>query len=716
VFALALLAIMPALAMASDGQGYTSISHKMMVLAIQVGLILIAARLGNILFEKLHLPGVLGELAAGMIIGPYALGQIPVYGFAHGIFSHVDAFPVAPELYGLASLAAIILLFTAGLETDIRLLMRYSVAGMVVGVSGVLASFVLGDLTAVVFSDLLFSQPKGFFAPPCLFLGVISTATSVGITARILSAKRKIDTPEGVTILSAAVIDDVLGIILLTIVVGMVSAGEAQGSGVDWGRIGGIAAKATGVWLAATAVGLLASRKISFLLKRLGERTSIAVIALGMTMVLAGLFEEAGLAMIIGAYVMGLTLSKTDISHVVREKVHPVFEFFVPVFFCVMGMLIDLHAFTSMPILAFGLVYSAIAVAAKIFGCGLPALLLNFNLRGGARVGAGMIPRGEVALIIAGFALSRGFLSQDVFAAAIIMTFVTTIVAPQTLVMLFRSSAGGLRREMQARETATAITFEFPSMETTEFLVDKLRRVLELEGFFVHRLSPEQDYYQARKDDAIIDLAHSDSRLTINCHRQDVAMVRTAVSEAVAALEQTIRGLKEPIDSAVLRTQVPQDAAAGRQSFRLSAYLSPSLVEPNLKGRTKIEIIDELLAILDRNNLLRDIESARQAVLTREESMSTGLQHGVAIPHGRTDTVDHLVCAVGISARGIDFKSLDGEPSKFFVLTLSPVDKPAPHVQLMSAISQVLNEQGRSRALAARTPRQLYEVLAQPIQ
>ncbi len=710
-----LLAILPAVAMASDGKA-ALLSDRMMVLAVQVGLLLVMARLGSILFEKLHLPGVLGELAAGMVIGPYALGQIPVWGFEHGIFgmSEGGVFPVSPELYGLASIAAIVLLFTVGLETDIRMLMRYSVAGAVVGLCGVISSFVLGDLTAVIFSDLLFGAQKGFFSPPCLFLGVISTATSVGITARILSSKHKIDTPEGVTILSGAVVDDVLGIIMLAIVTGVVSARGGEEGGVDWGHIGAIAAKATGIWLTATFIGLLASRKISFLLKRLGERSSIAVIALGMTMILAGLFEEAGLAMIIGAYVMGLTFSKTDISHVIREKVHHVYEFFVPVFFCVMGMLIDFRVMTSMNMVMFGLVYSAIAIASKFFGCGMPSLLLNFNLRGAARIGIGMVPRGEVALIVAGFALSRGFLTQDVFAAAIIMTFVTTILSPQAIVLMFHGSAGGVRREIETRKTSTTITFDFPSMETTEFLADKLRNVLDLEGFYVSSLGTQQ-HYQARKDTVIIDLEHSDSRLTIICDDRDIPLVHTAVSEAAAALEQTLRGLKEPVDLAVLRNSIQQDKTGAAPNFQLRAYLTPSLVEPALKGETKNEIIDELLDILQRNHLVRDIQEARKAVLSREESMSTGLQYGVAIPHGRTNAVDRLVCAVGVKASGVDFKALDGEPSRIFVLTLSPTDKPAPHVQLMAAVSQILNEEGRRRVLDAKTPAQLYDVLSRPV-
>lgn len=711
--AAALAVVSPSAALASDGSGNVSMPHMMMVLAMQVGLILIAARLGNMLFEKLRMPGVLGELVAGMIIGPYALGAVPFYGFAQGLFGNGGSFPVSPELYGLASLASIVLLFMVGLETDIRLLMKYSLAGGAVGLGGVVVSFVAGDVIAMLMSPMFYGRQLGFFAPECMFLGVISTATSVGITARILSAKGKMESPEGVTILSGAVIDDVLGIIMLAVVSGMVSAGGSGQGSIDWGHIGLIAAKAVGVWLGATAIGLLGSRKIGFLLKLFGERGSIAVIALGLALLLAGLFEEAGLAMIIGAYVMGVTLSKTDLSHVIREKIHPISEFLVPIFFCVMGMLINFSALTSSSVIIFGLVYSLVAVVAKLLGCGLPALLLNFNLRGAARIGTGMIPRGEVALIIAGFALSNGYLNDDVFAAAIIMTFVTTILAPPALVGVFHSPAKGTRKEIAAAETLTTVEFEFPSIEMTEFLVDKLWNVLEIEGFYVHRIGHEQRCYQARKDTTIIDIRYSATHLSIQCSAADVGLVNIAVSEAAAALEQTVRGLREPLDSALLRTRILQAAQTPHQ-FQLATYLSPALVEPNLAATTKNEVIDELLEILARNRMLQNVQSARNAVLLREASMSTGLQHGVAIPHGRTDAVDHLVCAVGIKRDGLDFEALDGQPSTIFILTLSPADKPAPHVQFMSAVSQALDDAGRQRVLAATTRQELFDALTKP--
>ncbi|NBC28705.1 MAG: cation:proton antiporter, partial [Spirochaetes bacterium] len=180
----------------------------MTVLVLQLAVILISAKIIGYLFQRfLRQPRVLGELAAGMIIGPYALGQFfipligqPLFPIGEGVL------PVSPELYGFASVASIVLLFLAGLETDLPTFLRFSVVGSLVGLGGAAVAYAAGSGVAI----WLFPGVDGFLHPVALFLGVLSTATSVGITARILSDKREMSSPEGVSILSAAVLDDVI--------------------------------------------------------------------------------------------------------------------------------------------------------------------------------------------------------------------------------------------------------------------------------------------------------------------------------------------------------------------------------------------------------------------------------------------------------------------------------------------------------------------------
>ena len=194
------------------------ITGAMANLVFQIGIIIFAVRFIGKLFKKIKVPTVLGELLIGIVIGPFALGAIPLPGFPHGIFPlNSAALAVSPELYSFSTVASIILLFASGLETDLKLFLKYSLAGGVIGIGGVVFSFVFGDLVGVWLLHANFLDVR------CLFLGIMSTATSVGITARILSDKKKMDSPEGVTILASAVFDDVLGIILLAVILGVVA-------------------------------------------------------------------------------------------------------------------------------------------------------------------------------------------------------------------------------------------------------------------------------------------------------------------------------------------------------------------------------------------------------------------------------------------------------------------------------------------------------------
>jgi Kef-type K+ transport system membrane component KefB len=302
----------------------TSLIDQTRLLVFQLSIILFAAWLGGLLFIKWRLPAVLGEIIAGVIIGPYLFGKIPFLGFEHGLFPLHGAFPVSVELYSFATIASIILLFLVGLETDIDAFIQFSLAGSLVGIFGVVVSFLVGNFAAIVLSKIFLGIEYGFLDPIPLFLGVISVATSVGISARILSEKRKMNSPEGVTILASAVIDDVLGIIILTIVLGMAKSGS-----VEWEAISLITLKAVGIWLIFTFLGLRYAYLLSKWLKAIKNREMITVVSLALTLLLAGIFERSGLAMIIGAYIMGLTLSKTDISFMIQEKLEMLQKFFV---------------------------------------------------------------------------------------------------------------------------------------------------------------------------------------------------------------------------------------------------------------------------------------------------------------------------------------------------------------------------------------------------
>jgi len=511
-----------------------NITHMMMLLVIQLAIIIIVAKIGGYLAQRfLKMPSVLGELISGMVIGPYALGSkisLPDFG---PIFTEHAGFAASTELYGIATLASIILLFLAGLETDLAAFLRYSVVGSVVGLGGLLSAFVIGDLIAVLWPG---NGIDSFMDPAALFLGVISVATSVGITARILAEKRKMASPEGVTILAGAVFDDVFGIVALAIVMGM--AKVRMGEGVAWGPICIIALKAIGFFVVVTALGLTFARKITALIKRFKSKEIIVAICFGLAMLLAGLAEMAGLAMIIGAYIMGLALSRTDLAHEIEEHLEGIYNILVPIFFCVMGMMVDFAAMK--PVLAFGAVYSLLAVISKVAGCGLPAWAMRFNLRGSLRIGLGMLPRGEVALIVAGIGLAAGIIDQGIFGVAIMMTVVTTMLAPPLLVKSFEGGSG-LRKEMAgSSEDIESIDLEFPSNDITEFLMNRFVRALRNEEFYVNRLHTDELTYQVRKDDIMFVLIEDGNTLRINAAAEHQPLVRLMLTEELLSLSDLL--------------------------------------------------------------------------------------------------------------------------------------------------------------------------------
>ena len=195
--------------------------------------------------------------------------------------------------------------------------------------------------------------------------------------------------------------------------------------------------------------------------------------------------------MVLGADVMGVRLARTYLAHLMWWRLDPVFNFLVPVFVGVMGMLVDLRALGSGRILLFGLAYSLLAVVAKVVGSGVPALMSGFNLRGALRVGTGMVPRGEVALIVAGVGLAAGALPADVFGVAVVMTVLTTVCAPPILVLLFRDNRPGILKTATT-EDEEPIRFPCTNPQQAEWLLNGLMDTLRQDGFFVHLLEHEQ--------------------------------------------------------------------------------------------------------------------------------------------------------------------------------------------------------------------------------
>ncbi len=420
---------------------------------VQLAVVFIAAKFAGEITEKVfRAPRVLGELTAGIIIGPFALGgvvKLPVFGYIFPVpeAGSMACMGVPCDLFALAQISSLILLFYAGLETDLSQFLKYTKHAIVVALGGMILPFFAGAWlsTAMGYGASIFDTVP-------LFVGTITTATSVGITVRILTVMGKLDTPDGVTILGAAVADDIGGIFVLAVVLSFVGVGT-----VSIGhQIALLGIKAFMILGLLVAFGVVISRTLPRILTVFTSHGSVIVISLSFCFLAAAAAEYFGLAMIIGAYITGLSLSTSEVSEKIREDLDPIYHTFVPVFFVVMGMLVDVPA--VLPVLPFGLLLTAVAIFGKFLGCGVPALGLGFTLRQSLRIGVGMIPRGEVALIVAGVGLSAGIINQDIFGVVILMTIITSIVGPFLLFMTYPRPS---RTAEQERETRTFAAYEW---------------------------------------------------------------------------------------------------------------------------------------------------------------------------------------------------------------------------------------------------------------
>ena len=683
-----------------------SIAGMMALLALQLGIVLFAVRFFGKLVKRMGIHEVIGELVAGIIIGPYALGGIRLPGFPLGIFPMGSgSLAVSPELYAFASIASIILLFASGLETDIGLFLRYSVAGGVVGLGGVIVSFVAGNLVGVLLLGASFTDPR------CLFLGILITATSMGIVARILSDQKNIDAPEKMTMLAASVSDDMLSIIGLVVVLGIVAVitGDTGSTPSGAPAILVIAGKAFGIWLVFIVLGLVFSKQLAGFLKLFRDSFDFSILGLGVALILAGVFEKQGLAMIIGAYIAGLSLSKTDIAAVIQERIRGLYEFFVPIFFAVMGMMVNVREFVSPRVLVFGAVYTGAAILAKVIGCGGPALLLGFNVRGALRIGSGMVPRGEVTLIIAGIGLALGILNQQIFAAIVLMILVTTLAAPVFLGAALKLKGTGTRKPVKKDDSASMV-WEFPSNKIADLVMDTLLKDLRNEGFYVQMMNIDEGLSQARKDDVALSIREEEKTVTIETARADMPFVKTAVYEVIVALNDSIQKLKESSDPLAMKKELLD--RDGRTSEDLLSLITSECTSLDLKGETKEEIITELVDMLAGRGRLLDRDTALADVFEREKIMSTGMQNGIALPHAKTSGTDDLAVAVGIKKEGVNFESADGEKSRLFILVVSPRKISGPHVQFLAAIGAVLEDDAvREAVINAATAEKAAELL-----
>ncbi len=431
--------ILPVSTTAAAASASSAASHAADPLPVLAALVLILAGavLGGALFRRIGQSAVLGELAAGVLIGN--LGLVGVHG--------LDAMRTLPGLDLLAQIGVLFLLFQVGLESDLGKMMAVGGSSLLVAVLGVVVPMVLGFAVSAWFYP-------GHGALAHWFVGATLCATSVGITARVLADLKRTGSAEGRIILGAAVIDDVLGLIVLSVVVGAIAAAD-RGGAFHGSELLTVVLKSLAFLLGAALLGRWLSRHVFRIAVGLPGEGVLLSIALGFCFTLAYLAGRVGLAPIVGAFAAGLILdevhyrdlrARDDRQRDIPELLEPLATFLVPVFFVLMGMRVDLRVFATPAVLGFAALLTLAAVLGKQV-CSLGVLE-----RGADRlaVGLGMIPRGEVGLIFASVGATLTLAGErvvdpSVYSALVAMVALTTFMTPPLLTWRMRRAGSAVR-------------------------------------------------------------------------------------------------------------------------------------------------------------------------------------------------------------------------------------------------------------------------------
>lgn len=377
---------------------------------ISLAVLLFAAKIFAEIFNKLKLPAVLGELIAGIIVGPFALGS----------FSIFDGKPLVvlnETVLQIGEIAGLVILFIAGLHITPREFLKGGAASFTVGACGVIVPFFLGYYVFTVF---------GLEGLQSILIATALTATSIAISVTVLTELGRIQTKEAKLILGAAIVDDILAIAVLSVVVTMVQTGNLAPNVVD---IIFLILKILGIFAVLLIGAILIIPRIVNTERLWKAKGSIEGIVTASFFGASAIAAAVGLSPIVGAFSVGMAVSSTKIIKKIEEYVDKLEIIFAPLFFAIIGSQVNLTGI-NMEVLLLSAVVIAVAIVSKLVGCGLPAIIFLKDKSKSMRVGIGMISRGEVGLIVAGIGVSSGVLSSNVYTAIIIMVAVTTLITP----------------------------------------------------------------------------------------------------------------------------------------------------------------------------------------------------------------------------------------------------------------------------------------------
>jgi Kef-type K+ transport system membrane component KefB len=385
-------------------------------LTLALAIIILAAKAGGYIAVRLRQPAVLGELLVGLILGPTVIDLVHLPFVSDPELLH-------EEINNLAALGVVFLMFMAGLEIELGEMLHSGRASVLSGILGVVAPLFMGAIAAM---------PFGYSNQAAWFIGIILTATSVSISAQTLLELGVLRTREGLTLLGAAVVDDVLVLIVLSIFLTLGGSASGEGSIII------IVGKMIAYLALSAALGWFVLPGIVKWIDRQPISEGLTAIVLFIILMFAWSAEVmGGLAAITGAFIAGVGLGRSHLRDKIESKMRVItYGFLVPIFFVSIGLEANLRAITG-SLLPFLIVLFVVAVLSKVIGAGLGARLAGLNNASSLRVGVGMISRGEVGLIVAGIGVRQGIISQEVFTVVVVLVLLTTLITPLLLRYVF---------------------------------------------------------------------------------------------------------------------------------------------------------------------------------------------------------------------------------------------------------------------------------------
>lgn len=385
---------------------------------ISLGILLFAAKLMAELFHRIKLPVVLGELLAGIIVGPFAIGSLP-------LFNGEPLVVLDETVRHIGEISAVVILFVAGLHITPREFLRGGAASFTVGSLGVVMPFFVGYYVFTAF---------GLEALQSMLVATALTATSIAISIQVLTELGRMHSKEARLILGAAIVDDILAIAALSVVTTMVQTGNITPDIVE---IIMLILYILGIFTALLVGAVFLVPRILHVERLWKSKGSIEGMVTAVFFAAAGIAAFFGLSPIVGSFAIGMAVASTRVIKQIEEYVGKLEIIFAPLFFVIIGAQVDLRGVNFEVLVLTGVVV-AVAVATKLAGCGLPAMIFLKNKGKSMKVGIGMVSRGEVGLIVAGVGASAGALTADIYTAVIIMVAATTIITPIWLKMAYR--------------------------------------------------------------------------------------------------------------------------------------------------------------------------------------------------------------------------------------------------------------------------------------